>query len=175
MSLFEFQGIKPKIEEGCFIAPTASVIGNVSLGVNSSIWFGSVLRGDINQIIVGKNTNIQDQSTLHVTQEYSVLLGDNITIGHNVIVHGCSIGHHSLIGMGSILMDGVKVGENCLVAAGSLLSPNKEFPDKTLINGSPAKVIRDLNDQELEIYGNHYKNYLILKENYQKTNNFCRI
>lgn len=175
MSLYEFQGIKPVIAEGCFIAPNASIIGDVLLGPNVSVWFGAVLRGDIHNIKIGKNTNIQDLSILHVTQEDPVLLGECITIGHNVIIHGCSIGNNTLIGMGSTLMDGVKVGENSLVAAGSLLTPGKHFPSGTLIKGAPAKVVRDLNTQELDLYGNHYKNYLKTKELYLLSNNFNRI
>lgn len=172
MSLYELQGVKPKVEEGCFIAPNASIIGDVLLGANVSVWFGAVLRGDINNIKIGKNTNIQDLSLIHVTEEEPVILGDCITVGHNVIIHGCTIGSNSLIGMGSTLMDGVKVGKNSLVAAGSLLTPGKVFPSGTLIQGSPAKVLRDLNTQELDTYGNHYKNYLKVKEEYLIYNNF---
>ncbi|MBV7275527.1 gamma carbonic anhydrase family protein [Clostridium sp. PL3] len=147
----KFKDRAPKIHESCFIADTAEVIGKVTLEEKVSIWFGAVLRGDENAIYIGKGSNIQDNCTVHgSTNGEPTEVGDYVTIGHNVVLHGCKIGNGSLIGMGSIILDGAQIGEGSLIGAGSLVPPNKKMPDGVLCMGSPAKVIRELSEEEKE-------------------------
>ncbi len=161
----------PTLGKECFIAPTAVVLGDVHLGDHVSIWFHTVLRGDVNSITVGNNVNIQDLSMLHVDEDAPLMIEDNVSIGHKVLLHGCHIGASTLVGMGAIVMDGVEVGENCLVAAGSLLPPGKKYPPGSMIMGSPARVVRSLTDQEQQQYGNHYALYFEYKKRYLKQSN----
>lgn len=156
----------PQLGEGVYISPGAVVIGAVKLGNHSSVWFNSVARGDVNEIIVGENTNIQDLSMLHVTEENGLYIGKNVTVGHNVTLHACTVADHCLIGMGAVVLDGSSIGENSLVAAGSVVPPNKKFPGGVLIRGNPGVVIRDLRPEELDQYGNHYKSYVNYKNQY---------
>ena len=127
-----------------WIAPNAMVIGNVILKKNASVWFGAVLRGDNEAITIGENSNVQDNSVLHTDFGSPLTIGDNVTIGHMVMAHGCTIGDGSLIGIGSIILNGAKIGKNCLVGAGALVTEGKEFPDGSMILGSPAKAVREL-------------------------------
>ena len=127
-----------------WIAPNAVVAGHVILKKNASVWFGAVLRGDNEPIIIGENSNVQDNSVLHTDIGSPLTIGDNVTIGHMVMLHGCTIGDGTLIGIGSIVLNGAKIGKNCLVGAGALITEGKEFPDGTMILGSPAKVVREL-------------------------------
>lgn len=166
MPLYSYKGIKPKIEKGVFIAPSADVIGLVTLEENSSIWHQCVVRGDVNTIYVGKNTNVQDLTMLHVTEDFALNIGSNVSIGHSVTLHGCTIGDRCLIGMGAVILDGAEIGENSVVAAGSLVPPGKKFPKGSMIMGNPAVVKRGLTEEELERYGNHYKSYIITKDEY---------
>ena len=159
MSVYTHSGIAPSHGENCFIAPNASVIGNIIMGNAVSVWFNTVIRGDIEKIIIGDNTNVQDLSMLHTSKNYPITIGRNVSIGHNATIHGCSIGDSTLIGMGSVILDGVEIGDNCLVAAGSVLPPGKKYPSNSMIMGSPAKVVRELTHEEAEEYGNHYKSY----------------
>lgn len=148
MTLYALDGVEPTLPEGSdfWVAPSAQVIGNVILGTATSIWFGAVLRGDNEPVNVGAGTNIQESSTLHTDMGFPLVIGKNCTIGHNAIVHGCTIGDNSLIGMGATIMNGAKIGRNCLVAAGALVTEGKEFPDGSLIVGSPAVVKRSLSE-----------------------------
>ena len=142
-----------------WIAPNAVVIGDVSLKKNASVWFGSVLRGDNDPIILGENSNIQDNSVCHTDDGMPLIIGDNVTVGHKVILHSCTVGDNSLIGMGSTVLNKAKIGNNCLVGANSLVTEGKEFPDNSLIVGSPAKVKRELTDMEkkiIELSALHY-------------------
>ena len=142
-----------------WVAPNAAVIGSVILKKNSSIWFGAVLRGDNGPIILGENSNIQDNSVCHTDDGMPLLIGDNVTIGHKVILHSCSIGNNSLIGMGSTVLNRAKIGNNCLVGANTLITEGKEFPDNSLIVGSPGVVKRELTDMEkkiIELSAFHY-------------------
>ena len=141
-----FCGIEPQIEESVYVSESADIIGKVKIGKNSSVWYNSVIRGDDEEIIIGENTNIQDGSVLH--GEEKTIIGNNVTVGHRVIVHGAKIGDNSLIGMGAIVLDGAEIGECCLVGAGALVTSNKKFEDGMLIIGSPAKAIRPLTDEE---------------------------
>ncbi|MBP2558865.1 carbonic anhydrase/acetyltransferase-like protein (isoleucine patch superfamily) [Neorhizobium galegae] len=133
-----------------WLAPDATIIGKVELGEDVGIWFGSVLRGDNEPIVVGAGTNIQEGVMIHTDPRYPVTLGENCTIGHHAIIHGCTIGDNSLIGMGATILNGAKIGRNCLVGANALVTEGKEFPDNSLIVGSPAKVMRVLDDEAVE-------------------------
>jgi carbonic anhydrase/acetyltransferase-like protein (isoleucine patch superfamily) len=131
-----------------WIAPNAVVAGHVILKKNASVWFGAVLRGDNEPIIVGENSNVQDNSVLHTDMGSPLTIGANVTVGHQVMLHGCSIGDGALIGIGAVVLNGAKIGRNCLVGAGALITENKEFPDGTMILGSPAKVVRELSPEQ---------------------------
>jgi len=142
-----------------WVAPNAVVIGDVSLKKNASVWFGSVLRGDNDPIILGENSNIQDNSVCHTDDGMPLIIGNNVTVGHKVILHSCTVGDNSLIGMGSTVLNKAKIGNNCLLGANSLVTEGKEFPDNSLIVGSPAKVKRELTDMEkkiIELSALHY-------------------
>src|SRR5882757_4170097 len=140
-----FLGTNPQIHETAYVAENAVVIGDVILGENSSVWFGCVLRGDVNYIRIGDRTNVQDASVIHVsTKENPTVLEDEVTVGHSVTLHGCYIESGSLIGIGAVVLDGVRVGRDSLVAAGSLVTPNTRIPPRSLVMGSPAKVKREL-------------------------------
>ncbi len=172
--IIPYKKIEPKIEKDVFIAPSADVIGDVQIGENSSVWFGAVIRGDVNSIHIGKNTSIQDLSMLHVTHYtkedksdgYPTYIGDNVTVGHKVMLHGCVIGNACLIGMSATILDGAIIGQESLVGAGSLVTQNKIFPPRSLIMGSPAKVIRELSDEEVESLYLSAKNYVEFKNSY---------
>ena len=141
----------PNLEgDGHFIAPTAAVIGSVTLKQGASVWFNAVLRGDNDLIEIGVNSNIQDGAVLHTDPGIKLIVGDNVTVGHQVMLHGCTIGSNSLIGIGSTILNRSRIGSNCIVGAHSLITEGKEFPDGVLIFGSPANVVRDLQAQELE-------------------------
>ena len=159
---------KPIVGESVYISESADVIGRVTLGDHSSVWFNAVIRGDINDISIGANTNIQDGSILHVIEKLPCVVGSGVTIGHKVILHACEIGDSCLIGMGAVILDGVIVGEGSVVAAGSVCPPGKEYPPKSLIMGSPAVVVRPLTSEESTKYNNHYKTYLEAKDSFLK-------
>lgn len=145
----DYNGTSPRLGERVYLADTAVVIGEVELREDSSVWFGSVLRGDVGKIRVGARTNIQDLSMLHMSQDISnTVIGDEVTVGHSVIIHGATIGSGALIGMGSILLDNASVGEEALIGAGSLLSVGFVVPPRTLAFGRPARVVRDLKPEE---------------------------
>ena len=158
----EFDGIMPEIDESVFVAESADIIGDVKIGKNSSIWYNTVLRGHEHAIRIGENTNIQDGTVIHVGWDVDTVIGDNVTVGHNALVHGCKIGNNSLVGMGAIVLNGAEIGEYCMIAAGALVTQNKKFPDGVLIMGSPAKVVRELTDEEkqslIKSADDYYKN-----------------
>ena len=142
-----------------WVAPSASVIGDITLKKNASVWFGAVLRGDNDPIIVGENSNIQDNSVCHTDDGMPLIVGNNVTIGHKVILHSCRVGNSSLIGMGSTILNNAKIGDYCLVGANTLITEGKEFPDNSLIVGSPGKVKRELTDIEkkmIDLSALHY-------------------
>ncbi len=167
MTIYSFRGIIPNIDESAYVAPSADIIGKVFIGKNSSVWHQCVARGDVNQITVGDNTNVQDLSVLHVTKDYKLTIGNCVSIGHSVTVHGCTIEDHCLIGMGAVIMDGAYISENSVVAGGSVVPPHKKFPPRSMIMGNPAKVTRSLSDEEVELYGNHYKAYVGYRVEYK--------
>ena len=146
----DYQGIKPNIDKTVFIAESADIIGKVNIEKNANIWYNTVIRADEQSIIIGENTNIQDGCVVHVGNDIPTVIGKNVTIGHKALIHGCTIGNNTLIGMGSIVLDGAKVGEYTLLGAGSLVPPGKEIPSGVLAMGSPAKIIRELSDIEKE-------------------------
>lgn len=155
-----FQGIKPTIAKSAFIEETAVVIGDVVIGEESSIWFRAVVRGDVNYIRIGHRTNVQDLCVLHVTHDTAPLvIGDEVTIGHNVVLHGCTIKDRVLIGMGAIIMDGAVIGEDSVVGAGALVTEGTIVPPKSVILGSPAKVKRPVTDKELAWIRESAQNY----------------
>ena len=163
-----FEKLQPKIHRTAFVAETAVVVGDVEIGDESSVWYGAVLRGDVNHIRIGARTNIQDASVIHVSsQTHPTILEDEITVGHRVTLHGCCIETGCLIGIGSIILDGVRVGKNSLVAAGSLLTPNTEIPPASLVMGAPARVKRALSDEEIEGLKKFWRNYVSLSRIYQ--------
>src|SRR5713101_8467399 len=152
MAIFELDGVAPELpaDGRYWIADSASVIGRVRLKTDTSVWFGSVLRGDNEWIELGARSQIQDNSTLHTDPGFPLVIGDNCVIGHNVVLHGCMIGASSLIGMGAIVLNGAKIGRNCLVGAGALVTEGKEFADNSLIVGAPARAVRALDDKGSE-------------------------
>lgn len=148
-TILEHDGKRPEIADTAYVAPTASLIGDVVVGPESSIWFGAVLRGDVLALRVGARTSIQDNSVMHTSTDWSpTVVGDDVTVGHAVILHGCTVADRVVVGMGSILMDGVTIGEDTIIGAGSLLPPNTEIPSGVLALGRPAKVKRELTDEE---------------------------
>lgn len=149
MAIFELDGQAPELpgEGEYWIADNATVIGRVRMKKDSSIWFGAVLRGDNEWIELGERSQIQDNATLHTDPGFPMVIGSNCVIGHNVILHGCTIGDNSLVGMGAIMLNGAKIGKNCLVGAGAVVTEGKEFPDNSLIVGSPARIIRSIDEK----------------------------
>src|SRR3972149_10236067 len=148
--LKQYKGKWPKLGEGVFIEDSAQVIGDVEIGVNSSVWFNAVVRGDVHFIRIGDRTNVQDNSTLHVTKDtYPLIIGSDITIGHNVVLHGCTVKDRCLIGMGAIVLDNAEIGEDSIIGAATLVTENAKIPPRSLVLGSPGKVVRQLKDEEV--------------------------
>lgn len=149
--ILPYRGIRPRIAEGVFTAPSASIIGDVEIGEESSIWYGAVLRGDVMPIRVGARTSIQDNSVVHATGGWhDATIGDDCTIGHGVILHGCRVGHRVLVGMGTIVLDACEIGDDVMIGAGSLVTARTKIPAGMLAHGRPAKVIRELTAEERE-------------------------
>ncbi len=168
MNVLAFGGKVPVIGEGVYLAPTAVVIGDVTIGEGSSVWFGTVVRGDVGWIRIGKRTNVQDLTMVHVTGGLAnTTIGDEVTIGHRAILHGCVIEDGCLIGMGAIVMDEAVVGEGSLVGAGALVTPGTKIPPRSLVLGSPAKVIRPLRDEEARLGPHGVAVYLDLARSYR--------
>lgn len=137
-----------KIAEWVYMAEGAQIVGDVTIGEGSSVWYNAVIRGDSNPITIGENTNVQDNAVLHTSHSHTLSIGDNVTIGHGAIVHGCTIGNQVLIGMGAIILDGAIVEENCIIGAGALVTQNKVIPSGSLVFGNPAKVMREITEEE---------------------------
>ncbi|HEX4295707.1 MAG TPA: gamma carbonic anhydrase family protein [Rhizomicrobium sp.] len=168
MPIYSIDGVGPELpEDGSYwVAPTAVLIGRVRLKKNASVWFGAVLRGDNEWIEIGENSNVQDNSVCHTDPGQPVTVGANVTVGHNVILHSTTVGDNTLVGMGSILLNRSKIGANCLVGANTLIAESKEFPDGSMILGSPGRVLRQLGERELAIlkisaqtYVHNYKRF----------------
>ncbi len=142
--IYELDGLAPEIAEDAWVAPDANVIGRVKLGARASVWFGCTIRGDNEQIEIGEGTNIQENCVFHTDLGFPLTLGANVTIGHKAMLHGCTVGEGSLIGMGATVLNGAKIGKNCLIGAGALVTEGKEIPDGSMVLGAPGKVVRDL-------------------------------
>jgi carbonic anhydrase/acetyltransferase-like protein (isoleucine patch superfamily) len=167
MPIQSFNSIAPKIHNTAFVAENAFVIGDVEIGEDSSVWFGSVVRGDVNYIRMGARTNIQDHTIIHVnTGTHPTILEDEITVGHRVTLHGCYVESGCLVGIGSIILDGVRIGKQSLVAAGSLVTPNTQIPPRSLVMGAPARVKRELTGDELANISRNWQSYVELKQAY---------
>jgi carbonic anhydrase/acetyltransferase-like protein (isoleucine patch superfamily) len=167
--ILPFQGRHPRWDESVFVEPSAHVVGDVEIGADSSVWFGSLVRGDVNFIRIGARTNVQDLSVIHVTHDtHPTILEDEITVGHRAILHGCRVKNRSLIGMGAIVMDGAQVGPESVVAAGSVVGPGTCIPTRTLARGVPARVVRELTAEEIEEIRRSADRYVDLKNIYRK-------
>lgn len=140
---------KPEIAENVFVAENASVIGRVKIGSGCSVWYGAVIRADSDDIVIGSNTNIQDNCTVHTAFDYGVKIGNGVTVGHNAVVHGCTVGDNTLVGMNSTILNGAVIGKNSIVGAGALVTEHKQFPDNSLIIGVPAKAVAVLDDEAI--------------------------
>ncbi len=167
--IYGVDGLTPTFGRDVFVAPNASVIGDVTLGDEVSIWFGAVLRGDVERLTVGARTNVQDNSVLHSDPGSPLILGERVTVGHAVILHGCQIGDGSLIGMGASILNDARIGRNCLVGANALVTEGKQFADGMLIVGAPARVIRPLTPDELARLGESAGRYVERGRSYQAT------
>ncbi|MDR2341499.1 MAG: gamma carbonic anhydrase family protein [Campylobacteraceae bacterium] len=174
--IYDFKKITPQIGKNIFIAKSADIIGDVKIGDDSSVWFKAVIRGDVHKIQIGKRTSIQDGAVVHVTHYklddksdgYPAIIGDDVTVGHGAILHGCVIANACLIGMGAVILDGANIGEESIVGAGSLVTQGKNFPARSLIIGSPARAVRMLKDEEVkELYASAAR-YVKFKDEYLK-------
>ncbi|MET1116093.1 MAG: gamma carbonic anhydrase family protein [Comamonas sp.] len=167
MAIYELEGRAPQLAASAWVADSAQVIGDVTLGEDVSIWFGSVLRGDTSNLRIGAGTNIQDGSVLHADPGQPLVVGERVTVGHQVMLHGCTIGDESLIGIGAVVLNGAKIGRNCLVGAGALVTEGKEFPDGSMIIGSPAKVVRELTAEQIDGLRQSAQHYIDNARRYQ--------
>lgn len=161
MAIYSLDDKQPLMAEGAWVADSAQVMGAVELGVNASVWFGAVIRGDTETICIGEGSNIQDCSVLHADVGKPLRVGKHVTVGHQVMLHGCTIGDESLIGIAAVVLNGARIGRHCVVGAGSLVTEGKEFPDGSMIMGTPAKVVRQLTPEQIEglrMSARHYMN-----------------
>lgn len=162
--LVPFNEIHPDVERALFIAPNATIVGDVTFEADTTVWYSATIRGDMAPITIGRGTNIQDNAVIHVNHGMPTHLGENITVGHGAILHGCRVGSRSLIGMGAIVLDGATIGEDSLVAAGAVVPPNRSYPPRSLLVGSPAKVVRELTDEDLKGMAENIAHYIELGE-----------
>ncbi|NLY68116.1 MAG: gamma carbonic anhydrase family protein [Tissierellia bacterium] len=162
----DLEGIKPSIHEDAFVADTACVIGDVKIGKGSSIWYGAVLRGDIENITIGEFTNIQDNSVVHTETDIPTKIGDYTVVGHGAIIHGCTIGNNCLIGMGAIILNNAKIGDNCIIGAGALVPEGKVIPPNSLVLGVPGKIMRQVTEEEIEAIRKNALRYYKLSKNH---------
>ncbi len=163
-----YQGKKPTLAQDAFVAENAVLIGNVTLEKGANIWYGAVLRGDENSIVIGENSNVQDNATVHVAKAHPVVLGKNVTVGHNAIVHGCTVGDGTMIGMGACVLNGAVIGKGCLIGAGALIKEGQVIPDGSLCVGVPAKVIRQLDEAGKEKILANAALYVSLAKEYEE-------
>ncbi len=161
-----FKNIDPEINSSAYIAPGSQIIGKVKIGKESSVWHNAVLRGDVDDIIIGEQSNVQDNAAIHSSYNIKTIIGNQVTIGHGVILHSCTIGDNSLIGMGAIVLDGAVIGKNCLIGAGALVTPNTIIPDNSMVIGSPAKVKREMNEQDIKSIFDNALEYVKLSREY---------
>ena len=159
MPIYQLGDITPDIDASAYITDTAKIIGKVKIEAKASIWFDATIRGDNELITISENSNVQEGCILHTDPGYPLVVGKNVTIGHQAMLHGCTIGEGSLIGIQAVILNGAKIGKNCLVGAGALVTEGKEFPDNSLIIGSPAKAVRELNEQDIRGMHRNTDNY----------------
>ncbi|MDN5114384.1 gamma carbonic anhydrase family protein [Aliarcobacter butzleri] len=165
--ILKFKEFYPKIDPSAWIAPSADLIGNIEIGEDSSIWFGCVIRSDINEVKIGKNTNIQDLSCIHTDTNSKTIIGNNVTVGHKVMLHGCIIEDNCLIGMSATILDNAVIGEGSIVGANSLVTAGKVFPSRSMIMGSPAKVVKQLSQEDVDKLIAHAGRYVEYKNEYR--------
>jgi len=163
--IYDFNNISPKLDKDSWFAPNSVLIGNVTLKKDANIWFNATLRGDVENIHIGEGSNVQDGSVLHTDPGYPLKVGKNVTIGHMVMLHGCTIGDNSLIGIGAVILNNAKIGKNCIIGAKALITENKEIPDNSLVIGSPGKVIREVTEEEKKAITENTKHY---QDNWKK-------
>lgn len=164
--IYDYKGQKPVIHETCFVADDASIVGRVTLDQGANVWFGTVIRGDDNYVTIGKNTNVQDNSTIHIAKDFPTIIGDNVTIGHGSIVHACTLGDNILVGMGAIILNGAVVEDNVIIAAGSVVPPGKHIPSGVMVMGTPAKVVKELTQEQIDYFKTSADNYVQLANDY---------
>jgi carbonic anhydrase/acetyltransferase-like protein (isoleucine patch superfamily) len=169
MAIFELDGNAPQLDEGAWIAESAEVIGKVKLHKDANVWPQVVIRGDNDLIQIGEGSNVQDASVLHTDPGYELIIGKNVTVGHKVMLHGCHIGDGSLIGIGAVILNGAKIGKSCLVGAGALVTEGKEFPDGSMIIGSPAKAVKTLTPEQITGIEEIAQRYIKNAQRYIKT------
>ena len=167
MAVYQLDDLTPHMADSAWVADNAQVVGDVHMAPDSSVWFSSVVRGDTATIRIGEGTNIQDGSVLHADVGIPLTIGKHVTVGHMVQLHGCTIGDESLIGIGAVVLNGAKIGKNCLVGAGSLVTEGKEFPDGSMILGSPAKVVRELTPEQIEGLRRSAQHYVTNKNRFK--------
>jgi len=165
--IYDLEKNVPEISADSWVAPNAIIIGKVKLEKNSSIWFNAVLRGDIEKIVIGENSNIQDGSVLHTDPGYPLTVGKGVTVGHMVMLHGCEISDDTLIGIGSTILNKAKIGKNCIIGANTLVTENKVIPDNSLVLGSPGKVVRKVTDEEIKVIRENAKHYVKNSKRYK--------
>ena len=167
--IYDFEGHTPKIDPNSWAAPNSVIIGRVELKKNSSIWFNAVLRGDIENIYIGEGSNVQDGSVLHTDPGYPLKIGKNVTVGHMVMLHGCTIGDNSLIGIGAVILNNARIGKNCIIGAKALITENKEIPNNSLVIGAPGKVVREVTEEEKKAVFENTKHYQDNWKRYSKS------
>ena len=168
MAIYQLGDDRPDIDPSAWVAESAQVMGRVRLAAEASVWYGAVLRGDNDWITLGRATNVQDGSVMHTDQGIPLTLGDGVTVGHQVMLHGCTIGDNSLIGIQSVVLNGARIGRNCLVGAGSLVAEGKEFPDGVLILGTPARVVRELTPEQIARLQQSARHYVAQQQRHRQ-------
>jgi len=167
--IYTYKELTPDLKKAAFVAESTEIAGEVYAGEDSSFWFHVSIRGDLAPVFIGNGSNVQDNTVLHVAHDLPTKIGDNVTIGHNAIIHACSIGDNCLIGMGAIVLDGAEIGEESIVGAGALVTQHKKFPPRSLLIGSPAKVARELTQEEVDAIGINAAEYIELAKEYSKS------
>lgn len=167
MTIYQLDEHTPQVHPTAFVADSAQVVGRVTLGEGSSVWFNTVIRADNEPMTIGAGSNIQDGSVLHSDTGFPLSVGERVTVGHQVVLHGCTVGDESLIGIGAVVLNGAKIGKHCLVGAGSLVTEGKEFPDGSMILGSPAKVVRQLTPEQIDGLHRSAQHYIANAQRFQ--------
>lgn len=169
--IINFRNKTPDIHERCFVAPNATVLGSVKMDENATVWYGAVLRGDGSEIIIGKNSNIQDNATVHCDPDFPVVIGENVTVGHNAIIHGCTINNNVMVGMGATVLNGAVVGEGSIIGAGALVREGQIIPENSLVIGLPAKVVKETTEEQRKSILENAEHYVALGREHKEANN----